>query len=260
MPRFECRTSIILSCFRGWLQTAFGLVNWITDHVYIPVRTTSKCSAMADLHLYKSPQHPLSLFPACCVFTSRSLATVSVEILRLPALRNSCHSRPCRNVANCQLKYSAISSQPPLKSSNELSTLNWTRTAPIVFFITPRPGPHGKHHSSTVAFMFGNVFTKPLVRNGSQFIRLLHGNEGPCLCTTIRNRNATRSTSTIGPSLEVSGFSHDYSFLLSEKEKSITNIVFLLWNKTPCVLSFSMNSFCLGSWILLHDEHYYYYC
>jgi hypothetical protein len=27
--------------------------------------------------LYKSPQHPLSLFAACCVFISRSLATVS---------------------------------------------------------------------------------------------------------------------------------------------------------------------------------------
>jgi hypothetical protein len=25
----------------------------------------------------RSPQHPLSLFPACCVFTSRSLATAS---------------------------------------------------------------------------------------------------------------------------------------------------------------------------------------
>jgi hypothetical protein len=27
--------------------------------------------------LYKSPQHPLSLFPACCVFNSHSLVTAS---------------------------------------------------------------------------------------------------------------------------------------------------------------------------------------
>jgi hypothetical protein len=41
--------------------------------------------------------------------------------------------------ANCQLNYSAISSQPPLQSSTEL-------VDQIIFFITPRREPRRQHH------------------------------------------------------------------------------------------------------------------
>jgi hypothetical protein len=46
---------------------------------------------------YKSPQHQLRLFPACCVFNSRSLATALIaEILQLHTLRFYLHRLPCR--------------------------------------------------------------------------------------------------------------------------------------------------------------------
>jgi hypothetical protein len=43
-----------------------------------------------------------------------------VGILQLTTLRSLRHSRPYRTHVNCQLNYSAISSQPPLKRSTEL--------------------------------------------------------------------------------------------------------------------------------------------
>jgi hypothetical protein len=71
--------------------------------------------------IYKS-LHTLSSQASLGVSWKRLL---TVEILQLPALRPSCHSRPCRTFVSCQLNYSAISSQPPLQSSTELPTLNW---------------------------------------------------------------------------------------------------------------------------------------
>jgi hypothetical protein len=57
--------------------------------------------------ILKSPQHPLSLFPAWCVFTSRSLSTaLTVEILQFHALRCSAHSLPCR--IDYQLNFSLV--------------------------------------------------------------------------------------------------------------------------------------------------------
>jgi hypothetical protein len=47
---------------------------------------------------------------------------------------------------NCQLNYSAISSQPPLQSSTEF-------IAPAVLVITSLHGPHRKHCSSIVALV-----------------------------------------------------------------------------------------------------------
>jgi hypothetical protein len=73
--------------------------------------------------IHKSPQQPLCL-SQLAVFTSRSLETVSnngdssasrAHVVTVQRIRR-----------NCQLKYSAISSQPPLQSSTQLPTLNWT--------------------------------------------------------------------------------------------------------------------------------------
>jgi hypothetical protein len=60
-----------------WLQTGYGLVNGCIDHVNTRFVITSSYSAIAISTLYTSLQHSLSLFPACCVLTSRSMATAS---------------------------------------------------------------------------------------------------------------------------------------------------------------------------------------
>jgi hypothetical protein len=91
--------------------------------------------------LYKSTQHPLSLFPSCCVFISRFLATTS----------NSGDSSASRA--------QVPSSQPPLQSSAEL-------VAPLLFFTTPRRGQHPVFSGCMRNRCQGNVFTEPLPRNG----------------------------------------------------------------------------------------------
>jgi hypothetical protein len=67
-------------------------------------------------------------FPACCVFTSRSLGTASNS-------GDSSASRPL-----------VPSSQPPVQNSTGL-------IAPAVLVITSRNGAHRKHRSSIVAFL-----------------------------------------------------------------------------------------------------------
>jgi hypothetical protein len=57
--------------------------------------------------LYKSRQHQLSLFPACYVFTSRSLVmALTVEILHLRALRLYLHSLQWKTASQLTIKSS----------------------------------------------------------------------------------------------------------------------------------------------------------
>jgi hypothetical protein len=77
--------------------------------------------------IHRSPQNP-NLFPACCVFNSRSLATAFnsgdpsasgahvTTVWRIPAIK------PLSNI-NSTI---AASLQSPLYSSTQLPTLNWT--------------------------------------------------------------------------------------------------------------------------------------
>jgi hypothetical protein len=59
-----------------WLQTRFGLVIRFTDHLLQSrLGTASDYSATADLHNSQITTAPATSFPACCVLTSRSLAT-----------------------------------------------------------------------------------------------------------------------------------------------------------------------------------------
>jgi hypothetical protein len=84
--------------------TIYGV--WIGELIYWQLIHTSRdCnySAIANLHIYKSPQHLLSPFPACCIFISLSLATASNN-------GNSSASRA-----------QVSSSDPPVQNS----TLNW---------------------------------------------------------------------------------------------------------------------------------------
>jgi hypothetical protein len=52
----------------------FELVHGFIDHLYTPLGTTSNYSATANLHNSQNATAPEKLLPACCAFTSRSLA------------------------------------------------------------------------------------------------------------------------------------------------------------------------------------------
>jgi hypothetical protein len=87
---------------------------------YTPLGSTRTYNAIANIHTLEITSTTAKLFPACCVLTSRSLATAS----KSGALWSSCHSHQCRTHIRYQLRYSVISSQPPLQSSAELLTFN----------------------------------------------------------------------------------------------------------------------------------------
>jgi hypothetical protein len=98
--------------------------------------------------LYKSPQHPLRLFqPAMSSSAVPWQRILAVEILQLQPFRFSCHNRPCRTLINCQLNYSAISSQPPLQS-----------LAPIMSFLTARRGSRRQHPVSNSKSIVACIF------------------------------------------------------------------------------------------------------
>jgi hypothetical protein len=122
-------------------------VNGIVDHLHhSELQVITALSLISTL--YKSSQHMLSLFPACCAFNSRSLATAStVEIPQHPALTSLLSGEYPTTELLSTVNYSDISSQPSLQNSTEL-------TAPTVLVITSRHGPHIKHSSSIVAFVF----------------------------------------------------------------------------------------------------------
>jgi hypothetical protein len=106
-------------------------------------------SAVAILHTSPITTPPAKTFSACCVFTSRSLATASnsgdssaslVQVLssQIPVQNSTLNRQPTTNCQaggyftptflysfhrlspdNCQLDYSTISSQLPLQSSTD---------------------------------------------------------------------------------------------------------------------------------------------
>jgi hypothetical protein len=67
----------ILSRVSMWLQTGFWFDIRFTDHLHRRLVSTSNYSPTANLHSSHTITAPAKSFPACCVFTSRSLATVS---------------------------------------------------------------------------------------------------------------------------------------------------------------------------------------
>jgi hypothetical protein len=86
-----------------WLYTGYGLENGFIDHLYTPLGTTSNYSATANFHNSQTTTAPAKPFPACCVFTTRSLATASnsgdSSASRAQVL---CHSHSYRSQLNCQ--------------------------------------------------------------------------------------------------------------------------------------------------------------
>jgi hypothetical protein len=55
----------------------YGLVNEFIDHLYTSLGTTSNYSATANLHYSQITTALAKPLIACCVLTSRSLATAS---------------------------------------------------------------------------------------------------------------------------------------------------------------------------------------
>jgi hypothetical protein len=68
---------LISSRFRGVTIDGFVLAYGFIGHLNTPPGTKSNYSAIADLNPLKITTAHVKNFPACCVFTSRSLATVS---------------------------------------------------------------------------------------------------------------------------------------------------------------------------------------
>jgi hypothetical protein len=58
-------------------RRGFGLDIGFIDHLFAQLRTTSNYSAIATLHNSQITTATAKPFPACRVFTSRSLATAS---------------------------------------------------------------------------------------------------------------------------------------------------------------------------------------
>jgi hypothetical protein len=74
----------------------------LLTNLYTPLGTTSNYSATANLYNLHSLQHPLNLFqPDVSSPAVPWQRLLTVEILQLPALRSSCHSRSYRTL--CQL-------------------------------------------------------------------------------------------------------------------------------------------------------------
>jgi hypothetical protein len=87
--------------------------------------------------ILRSPQHPLSLFPVCCVFNRPFLATASHSG---DSAASRSHVDTDRRISHnwtlfsCHLNYSTISSQPSLQSSTQLPNLNWIFRSPTNYY------------------------------------------------------------------------------------------------------------------------------
>jgi hypothetical protein len=67
---------IIVTCM-GDSRRGFGLYIGFTDHLYTRLKTTKQLRRHRYLHNSQITTAPTKPFPACCVFTSLSLATAS---------------------------------------------------------------------------------------------------------------------------------------------------------------------------------------
>jgi hypothetical protein len=83
-----CVCVCVVMCF-VCLQTGFGLVNGFIDNLY----KYTWLITTATLHNSQITTTLSKPFPACCIFTNRSLATSE--------LRSSCHRCPCRTPLKC---------------------------------------------------------------------------------------------------------------------------------------------------------------
>jgi hypothetical protein len=178
---------VIIMCFHylgRWLLMWFGLANGLLT-TYIHHSELQVLTVLSLIStLYKSQQHPLSLFQPA-VFTSRSLATASfngdssasrdhvVAVQRITELLSAVNSTialsflslPCRAQLNCQPSTELPTHQPT--TSLHFTQLNCTQPAWGPYYIAS-----GWTQQKTLFFYCcghvhfrGNVFTEPLLRN-----------------------------------------------------------------------------------------------
>jgi hypothetical protein len=101
--------------YRRGMDWILHLLTHYAHHAELQVITAPPLISI----LHSSLQNPLRFFQSAVSTAVSWQRLLTVEILQLPALWSSCHSRPCRilvNSLNCQLStpeldYSAISSQ-----------------------------------------------------------------------------------------------------------------------------------------------------
>jgi hypothetical protein len=168
-------------------------MNEFIDYLWTPLGATSNYSATANLQHSQITTAPAKIFAACCVFNSRSLATASsggdssASRAHVITVR-----RISRNwtIVDCQLNYSAISSQPPLQSSTQLPAFNWTPqpASDLLYIASGRTQQKTPTPIVSVVFLGGCliiarmsfprelVFMEPLPSNTYCFSWLLHSN------------------------------------------------------------------------------------
>jgi hypothetical protein len=110
-----------------WLLTGFWLDIGFIDNFNTPLETTRNYSAVTNLHTSQITAAPAKPFPACCVFSNRSLAAVSnsgdssascAHIITVQQI--SCNW----TFVKCPLNCSAISSQSSFTSRCLVTTLD----------------------------------------------------------------------------------------------------------------------------------------
>jgi hypothetical protein len=155
-----------------------------------PLGTIRNYSAIANLHILQNTTAPAKRFPACCFFTSRSLATASnsgdssasfVQVLSSqPSAQNFCQlSTQLFSVSLAELSWTA---NPQLTGLPQYTNSSTRNTSKMLFF------------SCCVGVRFrGNVLTEPLLRNGRLFIRLLQPLYSLFLLRSLPNNGSIRN-------------------------------------------------------------------
>jgi hypothetical protein len=85
-------------------------VNGSIDHLYTRLGTIGTYKAISDFHTSQIITAPAKLYPACCGFNCRFLATaLTVEILQLQALTSLFGEYPSNELNSAGLGYSLYS-------------------------------------------------------------------------------------------------------------------------------------------------------
>jgi hypothetical protein len=149
----------------GDYRRGFGFDIGFIHHLFTQLGTTSNYSTILNLHTLQITTAHAKSFPACCVFTSRSLVTA-------PNSGDSSVFAPKSTLNDGFLPTDSFLHWLPCRTD---------LVAPVVFFINPRCGLRRKHRSFSYANSFrGNLFTEPYPSRGHLFLlikNLLPNNE-----------------------------------------------------------------------------------
>jgi hypothetical protein len=125
--RHFSQTFYSVTCM-GDYRRGFGLDIVFIDHLYTQPRTTINYSAIANLHNSQISTAPTKSFPACCVFTSRSLVAASSS----------------GNSSASALKSSLNGGFPATASFPHRLQYGTDFVASVVLLVTPLHGPSRK--------------------------------------------------------------------------------------------------------------------